>query len=307
MEQLKGQTVNRDTLLAKYNTPIPLLGHGFVRLVDVMGDDHRIAEAARVSYSGSVGQDSDQKEKDRSLIRYLMRHAHTSPFEQCEIVLGLKMPIFVARQWLRHRTANVNEMSGRYRELPAEFYTPQSGEWRTQSTSNNQGSGGNLDTHEGNKLSIMYQADNIMVTSTYQTALAMGAAKEQARIGLPLSTFTELYWKIDLHNLLHFLSLRLDTHAQEEIRVYAQEISRIVADWVPLTWLAFRDYHPRMDGKTFSTWEQMWLAGLLCKNQVEGANMILEARSMMSPREISDFSDYIEALTEGEISEPPTF
>lgn len=224
------------SLVERFREPVPVLDHGFVRLVDVMGDDTAVVDAARVSYGAGTSRTSD----NRNLIRYLMRHRHTSPFEQCEIKLHLKMPIFVARQWIRHRTASLNEVSGRYSVINDEFYTPGDNGWRTQSTVNKQGSEGVI------KDSDLYESDAIGTISRsticYKSMIEGGVSREQARIVLPLSTYTEFYWKIDLHNLLHFLSLRMDDHAQQEIRVFAEAIATIVARWVPETWEAFEDY-----------------------------------------------------------------
>lgn len=227
-----------------FQEPIPVLDHGFVRLVDWMGDDTAVVDAARVSYGPGTSRVSD----NRNLIRYLMRHRHTSPFEQCEIKLHLKMPIFVARQWIRHRTASLNEVSGRYSVIKDEFYLPGAEGWRTQSTTNKQGSDG---AHQlGFMIDSEYTDLFSSIKDTYTIAIDKGVAREQARIALPLSTYTEFYWKIDVHNLLHFLSLRMDDHAQQEIRVYAEAIAEIVSEWMPETWQAFVDY--RLDAVTLT-------------------------------------------------------
>jgi thymidylate synthase (FAD) len=218
---------------------IPVLDDGFVRVVDYMGDDGSIVQAARVSY----GTGTKRVHEDRGLIRYLLRHAHTTPFEMCEIKLHVRVPMDAWRQWIRHRTANVNEYSTRYSvAIDAAQRTP-ADKWRRQSADNRQGSSGFLSRAEGDGLS----ADEIQLQNlargTYEARLAAGVAREQARKDLPLSTYTEAYWKVDLHNMLHFLQLRMDDHAQEEIRVYAATIGeRIVARWVPLVWEAFTDY-----------------------------------------------------------------
>lgn len=215
-----------------------VLNHGFVRVVDKMGDDAAVVQAARVSY----GAGTKAVREDRGLIRYLMRGQHTSPFEMCEIKFHIKMPIFVMRQWIRHRMANVNEYSGRYSEMKDEFYLPDLDRVCAQSEANKQGSGDRLD--EGRALDFIYlsEDDAIGVFDSYNMALDMGVARELARINLPLSTYTEAYWKIDLHNLFHFLKLRTDPHAQEEIRAYAGVLEEIVKDWVPHSYEAWVDY-----------------------------------------------------------------
>jgi thymidylate synthase (FAD) len=215
------------------------LDKGFVRLIDVMGDDSSIVQAARVSYGEGTRSVSD----DRKLIRYLMRHRHTSPFEMVEFKFHIKLPIFVARQWIRHRTANVNEYSGRYSIMREEFYLPEPDQLRPQSPLNKQGR-----SHEPLPPDIAHRLIERMRTTQntlyaeYQELLRHNLARELARINLPLSLYTEWYWKIDLHNLFHFLQLRMDEHAQYEIRVYAHTIADIVKKVVPLAWEAFEDY-----------------------------------------------------------------
>jgi thymidylate synthase (FAD) len=218
---------------------IRVLDDGFVRVVDYMGDDSAIVQAARTSY----GKGTKRRHEDRGLIRYLMRHAHTTPFEMCEIKLHVRVPMDVWRQWIRHRTASVNEYSTRYSEAidAAQRTSPEA--WRLQSTGNRQGSSGMLPPEEGKRLSDEEAALQRQVRDVYEARLAAGVAREQARKELPLSTYTEAYWKIDLQNLLHFLELRMDEHAQLEIRAYANVIGeQIVAKWVPMTWEAFLDY-----------------------------------------------------------------
>lgn len=217
----------------------PVLDDGFIRLIDYMGDDASIVQAARVSY----GAGTKKVQEDRALIRYLLRHSHTTPFEMCEIKLHVRVPMDVWRQWIRHRTASVNEYSTRYSVAidAAQKTSPQ--EWRLQSQTNKQGSGGFLPLDVGRRLSVEEEQLQRAIRETYEGRLAAGVAREQARKDLPLSTYTEAYWKIDLHNLFHFLHLRLDAHAQNEIRSYAQVIgSEIVARWVPAAWSAFLDY-----------------------------------------------------------------
>jgi thymidylate synthase (FAD) len=225
-----------DTILGQ---PFRVLDDGFVRLLDYMGDDAAVVQAARISY----GAGTKRVHEDRGLIRYLMRHLHTTPFEMCEIKLHVRVPMDAWRQWIRHRTANVNEYSTRYSvAIDAAQRTP-SDEWRRQSTVNRQGSSGNLPTELGECLSAAEQELQEKARAVYEARIAAGVAREQARKDLPLSTYTEAYWKIDLHNLLHFLHLRMDEHAQREIRAYAIIIGgEIVAKWVPIVWDAFLDY-----------------------------------------------------------------
>jgi len=217
----------------------PALDDGFVRLVDYMGDDAAIVQAARVSYGAGTKQVSD----DRGLLRYLLRHRHTTPFEMCELKLHVRVPMDAWRQWIRHRSASVNEYSTRYSVAidAAQRTAPHA--WRAQAEGNRQGSGAALDAGAGAALTQREAELQEHARAVYQERLAAGVAREQARKDLPLATYTEAYWKIDLHNLLHFLALRMDPHAQLEIRTYADIIGReIVARWVPLTWEAFLDY-----------------------------------------------------------------
>ncbi len=216
-----------------------ILDDGFIRVVDYMGSDDSIVQAARVSY----GKGTKKVQQDRGLIRYLMRHRHSTPFEMCEIKLHLRVPMDCWRQWIRHRTANVNEYSTRYSIAIDATQTTAPEEWRLQAVSNRQGSEGFLDTVQGSHLSRREKEIQDLAREVYDERLSMGVAREQARKELPLSTYTEAYWKIDLHNLLHFLELRMDTHAQYEIRTYARTIGEeIVKRWCPITWEAFMDY-----------------------------------------------------------------
>jgi len=217
----------------------PCLDKGFVRLVDVMGDDSSIVQAARVSY----GKGTKSVNEDRGLIRYLMRHRHTTPFEMVEFKFHIKLPIFIARQWIRHRTANVNEYSGRYSEMKDDFYLPEPEQIRHQSTMNKQGrSDDKLPESQINEIRDILIKNQTEAFSDYKKMLDLGLAREIARISLPVANYTEWYWKIDLHNLLHFLKLRLDSHAQYEIRVYSQIIADIVKVVTPFAWEAFEDY-----------------------------------------------------------------
>jgi thymidylate synthase (FAD) len=219
---------------------VPVLDRGFVQAIDYMGTDEDIVQAARVSYGPSTRKLHD----DRGLLRYLMRHRHTTPFEMCEVKFRCKMPIFVARQWIRHRTANVNEMSLRYSEAPDEFYVPGLEAVTLQSTTNKQGrDDAELPAALREQVRALLRARQDEVYADYQRlAGELGIARELARTVLPVSLYTQWIWKIDLHNLLHFLDLRLDPHAQLEIRAFAEAMAAFVRAWVPLAWEAFVDY-----------------------------------------------------------------
>lgn len=256
--------------LQPFAEPQPIGTAGFVRLVDVMGDDGAVVQAARVSY----GAGTKTVREDAGLIRYLMRHHHTTPFEMCELKLHVKVPMDTWRQWIRHRMASVNEYSTRYSEAIDDRAKTPPEEWRLQSRINKQGSAGvmtdltdekvlawleekGLQTFEGYNSQqiaeyLTQQETDLhqLSTAVYKERLALGVAREVARKDLPLSTYTEAYWKIDLHNLLHFLQLRVDSHAQKEIREFAEAIANIVKVWVPATWAAFEDY--RLNAHTFS-------------------------------------------------------
>ena len=234
-------------------TAHPVLDHGLVRVIDYMGDDAAICQAARVSYGRGTKAVSD----DRGLIRYLMRHWHSTPFEMCEVKFHVKLPVFVARQWIRHRTANVNEYSARYSILDREFYIPAPEHLAAQSKINNQGRGEVLQGAEAARVLDLLREDAMRSYDHYEDMLTpdeasgkLGLARELARMNLPANIYTQWYWKIDLHNLFHFLRLRADTHAQYEIRVYAETMCAIVKDWVPAAYEAFEDY--RLGGQTLS-------------------------------------------------------
>ena len=224
-----------------------VLDHGFIRVIDYMGDDSSIVQAARVSY----GKGTKKLNQDANLINYLLSHKHSTPFEMNEIKLHIKLPIFVARQWIRHRTANVNEYSARYSILDSEFYIPKSENMKPQSKTNNQGREGSLNNDELKTYVNTLKQNSKNSFSNYHFLLnndqdgkildnkRTGLARELSRMTLPLNAYTQWYWKIDLHNLLHFLALRFDEHAQYEIRVYAKVILDIVKKWVPLTYEAF--------------------------------------------------------------------
>jgi thymidylate synthase (FAD) len=238
--------------------PLPVLDHGFIRVIDYMGDDAAVVQAARVSY----GRGTKKVSEDRGLIHYLMRHRHSTPFEMCEIKLHVKLPIFVARQWIRHRTANVNEYSARYSILDREFYVPAEEKLAAQSLSNRQGRGDVLQGKEAAQVLDLLRTDATRAYDHYLTMLnesedgqkiddsRQGLARELARMNLGLNFYTQWYWKVDLYNLMHFLSLRADAHAQYEIRVYADAMVDLLKKWVPLTAEAFVEH--RLHGVTLS-------------------------------------------------------
>lgn len=280
------------------STPIPLLDHGFIRVIDYMGDDGAIVQAARVSYGRGARRVSD----DRGLIRYLMRNRHTTPFEMCEIKLHVKLPIFVARQWIRHRTANVNEYSARYSILDREFYVPTADVIATQSSSNRQGRDKQLSAVAAQRVQELLREDADRAYVHYQELLnedrngspldpnRTGLARELARINLSLNYYTQWYWKVDLHNLLHFLLLRADPHAQHEIRVYAQVIlEQIVKVWVPLTYGAFRDYG--LDARLLSN-QALGVVRALVSGRHEEAEALRKS-SGIAQREWHDLMDIL--------------
>jgi len=232
-----------------------VLDHGFIRVIDYMGDEAAVVQAARVSYGAGTKAVSE----DRGLLRYLMRHRHSTPFEMCEIKLHVKLPVFVARQWIRHRTANVNEYSARYSLLAREFYVPEVKDIAKQSKTNKQGREEDTDDLRADEAREMMLHAGDHAFDIYEMLSAddepddMGIARELSRIVTPVSTYTEWYWKVDLHNLMHFLSLRADPHAQKEIRVYAEVILDLLKAWVPNVAEAFDDY--RLGAHTFSRQE----------------------------------------------------
>jgi thymidylate synthase (FAD) len=258
-----------------------VLDHGFVRVIDYMGDDAAICQAARVSY----GRGTKSVSNDEGLIRYLMRHWHSTPFEMCEIKLHVKLPVFVARQWIRHRTANVNEYSARYSILDREFYIPAPDALAAQSTTNNQGRGAALEGEEADRVLRLLRDDAMRCYDHYEEMISgegqQGLARELARMNLPANIYTQWYWKTDLHNLLHFLRLRADAHAQYEIRVYAEAICKIVTDWVPAAYKAFADY--RMGGVTLSA------TALDCVRRMLAGEEVTQDTSGMSKGEWREF------------------
>ncbi len=263
---------------------LPVLDHGFVRVVDYMGDDAAIVQAARVSY----GRGTRRVSEDAGLIRYLMRHRHSTPFEMCEIKFHVKLPIFVARQWIRHRMANVNEYSARYSVMDREFYIPAPEQLAAQSASNRQGRGDVLAGAEAAHVLGLLRDDAGRCYDHYAEMLnedaggavsdpaRQGLARELARMNLTLNTYTQWYWKADLHNLLNFCSLRADAHAQFEIRVYADAILDMVKAWVPAAYGAFRDY--RLGAVTFSAQMMSVLQRMLAGETVEQGGSGLSKR-----------------------------
>ena len=258
-----------DAILGK---PFRVLDDGLVRVVDYMGSDESIVQAARVSY----GAGTKRIHEDRGLIRYLMRHRHTTPFEMCEIKLHVRVPMDCWRQWIRHRTASINEYSTRYSVAIDAAQRTKPTEWRIQSKRNKQGSDEYLDPARGAKLSEKETELHALSRKIYEERLAEGISREQARKDLPLSTYTEAYWKTNLYNLLHFLRLRMDAHAQEEIRAYADVIGReIVSRWCPITWEAFLDYS--MNALELSATEWKVIAAVTASNLSEAAEIAKSA------------------------------
>ncbi len=264
---------------------LPALDHGFVRVVDYMGDDAAVVQAARVSY----GRGTKKVSEDRGLINYLMRHRHTTPFEMCEIKYHVKLPIFVARQWIRHRTANVNEYSARYSILDNEFYVPRPEHLAAQSKANRQGRDAVLDGKEAERVFAILRKDSELVYEHYMEMLnegeagqpldaeRSGLARELARMNLSLAFYTQWYWKTNLHNLMHFLSLRADAHAQHEIRVYADIMIDTLKRWCPISHDAFMEY--RMGGAHLSK------TGLAAVKRMIAGEKIDQKSSGLNPRE----------------------
>lgn len=281
----KARSAAADSMLDK---EFKVLDHGFVRLIDYMGNDDAIVQAARVSY----GEGTKKLQEDRGLIRYLMRHRHTTPFEMVELKFHVKLPIFVARQWIRHRSANVNEYSGRYSVMKDEFYLPKLEDVQPQSSQNKQGRSEQElpDSVRTSFLQTLGQSQE-KAYADYQRALDNGIARELARINLPLSLYTEWYWKIDLHNLFHFLRLRLDAHAQKEIRQYAQVMAEMVKAVCPLAYEAFIDYFVK--SLSFSGPELAILASHVGSIQLDVETLVSKG---LSKREATEFSEKIKDL-----------
>jgi thymidylate synthase (FAD) len=275
--------------------PIPLLDHGFIRVVDYMGTDAAIVQAARVSY----GKGTKKVSEDAGLIRYLLRHRHTTPFEMCELKLHIKLPIFVARQWIRHRTANVNEYSGRYSIMDREFYVPAPEHLAAQSQSNRQGRGDVLEGEEAHRVLQILKEDSRTAYQHYEEMMncteegmvldegKQGLARELARMNLPVNFYTQWYWKIDLHNLMHFIALRADPHAQYEIRVYAEAMLEILKRWVPMTHKAFLDY--RMGAAEISA------QGLEIIRRRLAGESVTQENSGLSKREWDELNNLLDA------------
>jgi len=264
---------------------LPVLDHGFVRVVDYMGDDAAVVQAARVSYGAGTKSVRD----DAGLIRYLMRHWHSTPFEMCEIKLHVKLPLFVARQWIRHRTANVNEISARYSVLDREFYVPTPGDLAAQSATNRQGRGAVLEGAQAARVLEILRDEAARAYDHYEEMLdpeGPGLARELARMVLPANVYTQWYWKTDLHNLFHFLYLRADPHAQAEIRAYADTIAGLVRDWVPVCWQAFEDY--RLNAVQFSG------PAMACLRRMLAGETVTQADSGLSPGEWREFRAALE-------------
>ena len=259
----------------------PVLDHGLVRVIDYMGDDAAICQAARVSY----GKGTKSVQNDEGLIRYLMRHWHSTPFEMCEVKFHVKLPVFVARQWIRHRTANVNEYSARYSILDREFYIPAPEHLAAQSAQNNQGRGEVLQGEEAQRVLDLLREDAMRSYDHYEAMLGtdgqQGLARELARMNLPANIYTQWYWKVDLHNLLHFLRLRADAHAQYEIRAYADLMCDITQAWVPAAFAAFRDY--RMNAVNLSA-----QAAEVLRRRLAG-EVVTQEQSGMGAREWREF------------------
>ena len=276
--------------------PIKVLDHGFVRVIDYMGDDSAIVQAARVSY----GKGTKQVNQDKGLINYLMRHWHSTPFEMCEIKFHVKLPIFVARQWIRHRTANVNEYSARYSIMDKEFYIPEPAQLAPQSKQNHQGRGGDtLSPAESARVLEILKGDAEQVYDHYQELMGQqdetlahdndrqGIARELARMNLTLNYYTQWYWKIDLHNLMHFLMLRADPHAQYEIRVYADAMIDVVKKWVPFAFDAFEEH--RLHGVRLSR------SGLGVVKRMLAGVQVTQETSGLTKREWDEFQALLKA------------
>lgn len=262
--------------------PIRCLDHGFVYLTDYMGTDLSVVDAARVSY----GQGTKSINTAETLIRYLRRHVHTSPSEMVEIKFHCKMPIFVARQWVRHRTANINEYSGRYSEMVDEFYLPEPEAVKKQAIDNKQGRGDDLPPEVKEEFRTRLRDGYRRQYEDYKWALGAGVAKELARISLPVANYTQWYWKIDFHNLMHFLRLRLDSHAQYEIRVYGEAMARITQDAFPISFKAFEDY--QLYALSFSRLELDILSRYRWPMPIEKATALI-VESMPNKREQEEF------------------
>lgn len=267
---------------------IDILDHGFVRLVDWMGDDAAICQAARVSY----GDGTKSVSEDRDLIRYLLRHRHTTPFEMVEFKFHCKMPIFVARQWIRHRTASVNEVSGRYSQLKDEYYVPVPERMQKQSKKNKQGSAEQLPAGDAVGVQVCMEVTADRSFHAYHELLDIyGLSRELARLPVPVSTYTEWYWKMDLHNLFHFLKLRMDEHAQWEIRQYANAIFELIQPVIPVACKAFQDYV--LNAVTFSADEMDIILERLHYEGRKDLETLVDSYKTLGKREMTEFKKKI--------------
>ena len=269
---------------------INVLDHGFVELIEVMGSDKTIEQAARVSYTGGEKEEKRTLEQTTKLLRHLMRHKHTTPFEQAVMRFRIALPIFDERQMARHRTASWNELSSRYSEMPDLFYVPHKDRIKFQAEGNKQGSGEMMQGEYSDAAIEGFKDEQVGARTAYKSRLDAGMAKELARINLPLSQYTVKVWKMDLHNLCHFMLLRLDEHAQEEIRVYAEAIAAFVQIHFPITWDAFFDY--KLEAVTFSRMERVVLGRLLRGEDPNFENLNL------TDREVDEFTAKVEGLHE---------
>lgn len=284
--------------LVSFTQPAQMLDKGFIYLVDLMGDDKAIVDAARNSYQKGTKVVSD----DRTLLRYLMRHYHTTPLEMVELKIHVRMPVFVARQWVRHRMASINEMSARYSELPGDFYVPELEDICEQSSTNKQGSGAQVSNGVAEWFSAMVDTHGKHDFLTYDEALKAGVSRELARILTPVSTYTEWTWKIDGKNLLDFIRLRYENkdfkkaHAQKQIWVYAEWLAKLVETWLPITWEAFVDY--RLEAYTMSRMELVLVRELLGNALEQFGTEWVKQRSKelgMTNRELKAFLDVVKA------------
>ena len=293
----KTKRVTVDALEKILYNAIPILDHGFIRVVDYMGDDTSIVQAARVSY----GKGTKKVSTDAGLIKYLMRHWHSTPFEMCEIKYHVKLPIFIARQWIRHRTANVNEYSARYSILDKEFYLPATENLAAQSQNNRQGRGEVLEGERAKNVLDILKKDAEQTYKNYETMLnvrydgtiidenGIGLARELARMNLTLNTYTQWYWKTDLLNLMNFLRLRADSHAQFEIRAYADAMLDTLKKWVPITFEAFMDY--RVGGTEVSSKGKAVIKQLIQGNEISIEESGLSKREWNELMGAFDFKD----------------
>ena len=293
----KTKRVTVDALEKILYDAIPILDHGFIRVVDYMGDDTSIVQAARVSY----GKGTKKVSTDAGLIKYLMRHWHSTPFEMCEIKYHVKLPIFIARQWIRHRTANVNEYSARYSILDKEFYLPATENLAAQSQNNRQGRGEALEGERAKNVLDILKKDAEQTYKNYETMLnvrydgtvidenGIGLARELARMNLTLNTYTQWYWKTDLLNLMNFLRLRADSHAQFEIRAYADAMLDTLKKWVPITFEAFMDY--RVGGTEVSSKGKAVIKQLIQGNEISIEESGLSKREWNELMGAFDFKD----------------